>query len=224
MDEAIKWALLLLPPLLTLAVAIIGLRAWYWQLVAKRRFEVAEQAMTVFAGASDALSGIRSRASFGVEEERVKVPEYYDDDERRVRRKYGIYFDRADDRAEAFKSIRLTQVLCELHISKKAADALEVLFRVRHHALAAAHMLMMDDPALYPGEDTERRNARMQRICKYEHDLLENRGTDENPMATDRLSQQLNAARASLEAECKPLLREQTLLEFLWTRPKSIGE
>ena len=64
--------------------------------------------MTVFEGANDALSGIRSRVSFGVEEERVEVPPYLDGDEKRLHRKYGIYFDRANDRAEAFKSIRLT--------------------------------------------------------------------------------------------------------------------
>lgn len=217
MDEAIKWAQLL-SPLLTVGVAIIALRAWYWQLVAKRRFEVAEQAMTVFEGANDALSGIRSRVSFGVEEERVEVPPYLDGDEKRLHRKYGIYFDRANDRAEAFKSIRLTQVLCELHISKSAADALNTLLQVRHKALAAVHMLIIDNPALHQQQEPEKRDAMLKRNRAYEDDLLENRGTGDKPMPTDRLSQQLEDARATLEAECRPLLREQSLREFLWGR------
>jgi hypothetical protein len=212
----------LLSPLLTIIVALVGLRAWYWQLVAKRRFEIAEQALSVFETACDALSVIRDRGGFGVEEERVEVPEYYDGPEKAVRRKYGVYFVRASDRAEAFANIRATQVLCELHISKKASDALQVLFRVRHRALAAAHLLVMEDPHLHPEEEGEARRARLDRVRSLEHDLLENRGTENKPMPTDRLSQELDAARVELEAECRPLLREQTLVEFLWATPSSM--
>lgn len=38
--DAIKWALVAAPALITALAAVVGFRAWYWQLVAKHRFEV----------------------------------------------------------------------------------------------------------------------------------------------------------------------------------------
>src|SRR5260370_24456201 len=111
MDEAIRVAQLL-SPLLMVGVAIVGLRAWYWQLIAKRRFEVAEQAMTVFERANDALSIIRTQVLFGGDRERVEIPEGLDAAERAAHRNYGTYFVRLSDHAEAFETIRLSQVLC----------------------------------------------------------------------------------------------------------------
>ena len=108
----------------------------------------------------------------------------------------------------------------------KASDALEVLFGIRHRALAAAHMLITEDPTLYPDEETEARRAPAARVKQLEDDLLENRATGNRPMPTDRLSQELDLARSLLEAECRPLLREQTIIEFCgagsgWQRPKA---
>jgi hypothetical protein len=59
MDEAAKWVLMAAPALITALAAIAGFRAWHWQLVAKRQFEVAEQAMTVAERTTDALGRIR---------------------------------------------------------------------------------------------------------------------------------------------------------------------
>jgi hypothetical protein len=215
MDEAIRVAQLL-SPLLTVAVAIVGLRAWYWQLIAKRRFEVAEQAMTVFERANDALSIIRTQVLFGGE--RVEIPEGLDAAERAAHRKYGTYFVRLSDHAAAFETIRLSQVLCELHISQKAADALHVLFVVRHRVQNAAYMLFTEDQELNSTEDPEKRAQIRKRIRSYTSDLIENRATGNKPMPTDRSSLELDQARETLSTECKPLLREQTLRDFVWGR------
>jgi len=101
------------------------------------------------------------------------VSEFLEPAERAVYRKYGVYFNRASDRAEAFAGIRTAQVLCRLHISEKASDALEVSFRVRHRALAAAPMLITEDPTLYPDEEAEARRAPAARVKQLEDDLLE---------------------------------------------------
>ena len=95
---------------------------------------------------------------------------------------------------------------------------MNTLLQVRHKALAAVHMLIIDNPALHQQQEPEKRDAMLKRNRAYEDDLLENRGTGDKPMPTDRLSQQLEDARATLEAECRPLLREQSLREFLWGR------
>jgi hypothetical protein len=215
MDELVKW----LPPFVTFGIALLGLRAWYWQLVAKRRFEVAEQAMTVFERANDALSAIRTQVLFGGDE-RVEIPQGLDAAERAAHRKYGTYFVRLNDHVEAFKSIRLAQVLCELHISQKAADALHVLFVVRHRVQNAAYMLITEDQELNSTEDPEKRAQIRKRIRSYNDDLIENRATGNKPVPTDRSSQELDEARETLSAECRPLLREQTFWEFLWGRPR----
>jgi hypothetical protein len=47
-DDVVK-VIQVLAPLLTVGLAVLGLLAWHWQLVAKRKFEIAEQAATVFA-------------------------------------------------------------------------------------------------------------------------------------------------------------------------------
>lgn len=119
MDDLIKW----LGPIVTISLAVVGLRAWYWQLIAKRRFEVAEQALICFNRACDAISAIRSVGSWSSEADSIKIAEGADPEQVALIRKYGVFGERANSQAEAFKDVRLNQILCELHISKSAATA-----------------------------------------------------------------------------------------------------
>lgn len=80
----------------TVTIFFLGLRAWYWQLVAKRSFEVAEQSILVFKRARDAISSIRNPMGWSSEHDQVKIPEGLPEEKRKNFRQYGILFDRAN--------------------------------------------------------------------------------------------------------------------------------
>ena len=201
-------------PLVTVAIFLMGLRAWYWQLVAKRKFEIAEQAIIVFRRANDALSRIRSPIGWSSEHERVKIPDGLSEEKQKLYRQYGIYYDRAqaEQNAKPFEEVRLIQILAEVHISTRAAQCFEVLFRARHLALVAAHMLIEDhNQYLPPAQRSEQQKRRLQ----YHADLYEIRRTN-IPKDEDRLSRAVDEASKVLEVECTSKLRPPTFKEFVF--------
>lgn len=61
--------LILLLPVTTLCVAVIGFYVWHRQLARKRLFEVADAALSAFSRADAALAQARSSAGFGLKAE-----------------------------------------------------------------------------------------------------------------------------------------------------------
>jgi hypothetical protein len=198
------------PILITVLVAVLGFRAWYWQLVAKRRFEVAEHALTVFGRASEALHRIRQGFVDGHEvrsamAEAEKVPE----PNRDPNPQWHVFSIRVDKLSEAFDAIRPAQLLCELHVSKRASDSLGVLLSQRNRVLTAAKFLAT---GLIPAKEPEERE-KIRDQCK---DVLwEMRDHTGKPTERDKVSALIDEARDALEVDCKPLLREQTFWEFV---------
>jgi hypothetical protein len=210
MDTAVK-LVQVIAPLITVLVAVLGIRAWYWQLAAKRRFEIAEQAIHVFKRANDAISTLRNPMVWTGEGEKVEVPEDGSDEKKKLIKQYGYVFSRLERTNKPFEDVRLTQILAELHISKRAGECFEALFRVRHLTWVAAHMLVTDYDEYLPSDAAREQNLRRR---KYTDDLWEIRSNDV-PIAKDRLSRVLDEAKASLESECGRSLRPPTFWEFI---------
>jgi Tfp pilus assembly protein PilX len=61
--------LILLLPITTFCVAVLGFYVWHRQLTRKRRFEVADAAMSAFSRAEAALAQARNSAYFGLKAE-----------------------------------------------------------------------------------------------------------------------------------------------------------
>lgn len=188
----------------------LGLFVWHRQLIAKRRFEVAEHAMTVYDRAAEALK--RIRRSFVDQSELYEVLAAVDQmpEPRRDRLpQWRVFTARTDKLSEAFDAIRPAQLLCELHVSSDASQALGELLTLRDRVLTAAKLLATD---LIPASDLAKREL-MRDECK--RDLWEMRDHLGKPVPTDKISAILDEARRKLQGECIPLLRKQTLVEFV---------
>lgn len=214
--ESIVKLVQVLGPLVTVGVAVLGIRAWYWQLAAKRKFEIAEQAITVFKRATDAISHIRNPMAWSTEQEKVKIPDDVSEEKKKLIRQYGIYGLRAEATQKGFDDVRLTQILAGLHLSKKAGECFEGLFRVRHLTLVAAHMLIEDHDAYLTPEQAKEQNKRRR---GYHSDLYEVR-TNGKARPDDRLSLVIDEASQALEQECRAHLRPPTFWEFIWGKSR----
>lgn len=217
MEDVVRWVQVFAPAL-TVVLAVVALRVWYLQLIAKRRFEVAEQALICFGRASDALKAIRSPMGYKSEQAAVQVASGMNPEDEALVRRWGVFRLRAINHADEYKDVRLNQILCELHISSVAAKAMGELFRIRHHVIVSADMLAMGlvREASYMRESHPDRYAEaVKRDRQYEADVWEMRDGQGKPTERDQLSRDLDKAKADIERECRPLLRVQSFREFI---------
>ena len=121
-----------LAPVVTVGLAVFGLFVWHWQLVGKRKFEIAEQAVTVWRRANDGLSHVRDPFVRGSEGELVKIDEKITGKKRENAERHRYIYERLNNITDAFKDVRVTQILVDLHIDHQTARAFDILFRVRH--------------------------------------------------------------------------------------------
>lgn len=201
-----------LAPVVTVGLAVFGLFVWYWQLVAKRKFEIAEQAVTVWRQATDALSYVRNPFIRGGEGDSVKIDEKITGLKREHAQRHAYIYERLGNISDAFKEVRVTQILVDLHIDAQAARAFDVLFRVRHLVRIDADMLIDDFEQYFP--TTEAMDEYQERRKEYRRGISERR--DRN----DLYSKALDEATEVVESHCKQILRPKTLREFLFTNPK----
>jgi hypothetical protein len=198
-----------LAPLLTVVLFICGVVVWRLQLVAKRRFEVAEQTLTAFYRASDGVSRLRSPMLWAGELASVEIPKDVDKkDEKRVR-DYGVYAARAEAAAPAFAELRTAQILAEIHLGRSAAQAIDVLFRSRQEVFAAVEALYragLDGPVAAEHEDFQKSMRRL---------VTEHRHADRTPAGDDKLSNRIDVARAGVESACRPFLDDPPWLRKL---------
>jgi hypothetical protein len=191
---------------LTLVLFLVGLYMWRRQLIAKRRFEVSEQAIAATIGAIEGLSHIRQSTLWAAELAAVEVPKgIVGEDETRMRDQ-GVYFARAKLTEEAFRDLRVAQVLAGIHINSETVEAMDVIFKARQEVMAAViaqNEKQMDEEDLTPEKRTQVRemNVRLSRAIAEERDL------DGKPGPTDTISLRVDAAKATIEAACRPFLR-----------------
>lgn len=121
------------PQLVALAVFLFGLVAWRLQLLDKRRFEVAEQALLVHSKVAEALRVLRQRNSWkGFRDEWRKElgdSKYSRYDHYRARRRwqYQIPDEKMKAFEEVYKELGPTVELARLYLSLEVASLLMVL-------------------------------------------------------------------------------------------------
>lgn len=211
MEEIVKLAQVI-GPLITVGIAVVGFRAWYWQLIAKRKFEIAEQAVTVWRRANDGLSFLRSPMVLGGEGDSVEIPEGLHGHQKLQLKRYRYVFERLNKISKDFEQVRLTQILVDLHISAKAGQSFDALFRVRHMVKVAAQMLVEDSDEHLPPEQQKEQTHRQR---GYHRELVEVR-VNGKPIAEDKHSRVLDEAQEALEDECRRILRPKTFIEFVF--------
>jgi len=123
-----------------LVTLFIGLVGWRIQLIGKRRTELAEEALLVFANAVDAMASIRAPISFAGEHAALRKELGEPEDKKLPGEDFRIILFRLDKRNERFAELRRVQLLCRYHFGEAAHDAFEQLHRARHRVWVAAHM------------------------------------------------------------------------------------
>ena len=192
-----------LAPVVTVGLAVFGLFVWHWQLVGKRKFEIAEQAVTVWRRANDGLSHVRDPFVRGSEGELVKIDEKITGKKRENAERHRYIYER-------LKDVRVTQILVDLHIDHQTARAFDILFRVRHLIRVDADMLIEDFAEYF---------ATPEQMLEYNERRKEyRRGISELRDREDLYSKALEEAKEVVELQCREILRPKTLREFLFSR------
>jgi hypothetical protein len=201
---------------------IAGLLAWRQQLLDKRRFEVAEQALLTYGKIAQALQVLRERNSYtGMSEfiESRKPANNY----RRYRAarewQYGFPEDKQRAFNEAYKDLDSVRALANLYLSTEVADALgtlkQVYFRIRE---ASRYLIMidmdpnktidpqnqMDDPTPemdYMPEDNELTAEQEQDLEKHAFPI---RFMSDPPSEEDDVYREIYTNGLKLEKLCKP--------------------
>jgi hypothetical protein len=143
------------------------------------------------------------------------VPEHLGPEDQRRVRTYNVYAARSEAAATVFAELRTTQILAELHLGVVASKPVGVLLTIREQVAGAV-------TALYGSSAFDPNTADPKLIAEYRdfersmrQRLAENRDSDGKPDDTDEMSQQVDAARAELEAACRPFLDHPPWLKAL---------
>jgi hypothetical protein len=123
-----------------LVTLFIGLAGWRIQLIGKRRTELAEEALLIFANAVDAMTSIRAPKSFEGEHAALRKELGEPEDKKLPGESFRIILWRLDRRNERFAELRRIQILCRYHFGEAAHEAFEQLHNARHQVWVAAHM------------------------------------------------------------------------------------
>jgi hypothetical protein len=194
-------------PAVTFFLFLVGLKIWRRQLIAKRRFEVSEQVIAATIGAIEGLSHIRQRMLWAVELAAIEVPkEVTEKDVERRMRQHGVYFARARLTEPVFRDLRVAQILAGIHINSATVEAMDKIFKARQEVLGAVNDLYdgaMEEDGLAPEQLREVRKMKV----KLRRTIGESRDVDGNPEPTDTISMRLDAAKATIEAACRPFLQ-----------------
>lgn len=203
MDDWIKLAALFLS---LLSTAVI----WRVQIIGKRRFEVAEEALIAFAKCKDALAHVRGALSYGGEgKSRPKEDGEKPEDAERLDRQF-VPYERLNRVAESFVSLRKSQLLCLFHFGKEAYDAMDALFKARSDVHLAA-MLIADEQR---GQRFREATPEEEKMSREAHgDLYATGGK------YDVIAIKIATAETTLEAVCGPYLKYRSAFwPEAWTR------
>ena len=133
----------LLSSVVALLLFALGVVLWRLQLFAKRHFEVAEQALTAFYKASDAISMLRNPIIRAEEQASIELPKDLSKDDQDRLRLYNVYTGRAQAGASDFSELRTAQIVARVHFGQATADIMNVLFRARWEVMYAARELQL---------------------------------------------------------------------------------
>lgn len=188
-------------PIVTVCLALFALHVWRVQLVMKRRFEVAEEALKVSQEIVYALSEIRGLwGPTGEGGTRKRKPTETKDESERLDHAF-VPFERLSHYDGLFATMSKSVILVEIHLGPELAKQMRNLLGVRMTIWLAARSVARLSSKVIPNEEDQRR------INEGDAILYETKTTDdEDPSNNDVLSPQIAAYFAAIEAECRRYL------------------
>lgn len=146
---------ILLSVLGAIGAALVSLALWRYQLIGKRRYEIAEQFVTVTTRAVGALQFARSPVGYkGEGETRIRNP---GEDEETAPHLNGLYIpiERLAKSDEVFRDLFRSQVLCEMHFGGPSGKPFKVLLDT-HDEIANAAWVRVHSQDNLPREESLR--------------------------------------------------------------------
>lgn len=129
-------------PIGALVAFSLGLTAWRYQLLNKRRYEVAEQVLQAVANAVTALHVARSPLSY-VGEGSTRQPEPGESaDVKRRRDANYVPIERLNKHSDVFTELRRAKILAETHFGDGAGKPIVDLFSIRYDIVIHSEELM----------------------------------------------------------------------------------
>lgn len=200
--------LILLLPVTSILVALVGFYVWHRQLVRKRHFEVADAALSAFYRAEAAIAHARRPNVVGGEGTTRKrgpleLPAYGG----LLDRLY-IPVERLKHHSDAFDELERAAVNVAVHFGIDIARQLREPLRARHRIVVATACRMgsMGLPA----------DAKIGRGWVRRWEAVVHAGTI-GPDDVDQLSADLGAAKWAVETALRPFVEAPTFSEFLLT-------
>ncbi|GEP61705.1 hypothetical protein [Reyranella soli] len=198
--------LILVLPVTTILVALIGFYVWHRQLVRKRHFEVADAALSAFCQAAAAISRAREptvNAGEGTTRKRgdYELPAYGG----LLDRLY-IPVERLKVHRGAFEELERAAVHVEVHFGSELAQQLREPLRA-YRRIAVATACRMGNVGLSE-------EAKVSRALVRQWEAVVYAGTTTSD-ETDQLSAEMDQAKWALEAALRPLVEAPTFGEFL---------
>jgi hypothetical protein len=210
MLEAIGKLIGAVAPIVTVGLAIFGVFVWRLQLVAKRRFELAEAGLSATIAVIMALDAVRDPLRFGSEGEgRTPDPNEGADDKRRLDNLY-VSLARMGHFKEEFTSLEKQAMILEAHFGREVTRHMWDILRVRNKIRAAVMTLRDLRPDFLEGE-----NLRVYRML---HRVLA--GNSENPANDDEVSFEIRASKEKLFAALRPYLEEPRFWDVFRIGPR----
>jgi hypothetical protein len=205
-------------PLVTVCLAIFGVFVWRLQLVAKRRFELAEEALVATFAVVYALEAIRSPFAWGGEGSTRKQGENETAEQKEKLDQAFVPFERMAAHADAFSALAKSALLMEAHFDKPVADSMRLLLGARGQIASSANMMRRLSGLGPLAEGSQKTYDR----C---HAVLYASGSrdSENPAYDDVLSEEIENARKAILAELKSYLAEPTLKSVMRVRSEKVA-
>jgi hypothetical protein len=198
--------LILLLPLTTILVALVGFYVWHRQLVRKRHFEVADAALSAFCQAEAAIARAREPtvgAGEGATRKRgdYELPAYGG----LLDRLY-IPVERLKLHRNAFEELERAAVNAEVHFGGELAHHLREPLRA-YQRIVVATICRMSSVGLSP-------EAKVSRALVRQWDAVVHAGVTALD-DTDELSLEMDEAKHAIEATLRPFIEAPTFSEFL---------
>lgn len=161
-------------------VAIYGIDSWRREHRGKRQVELAEDALSLFYEAQDAIAGMRHPASYVSETEHIERGEHESEKAFEARKNAAIVFVRYEKHSELFNKIHAMRYRFMALIGKEEAKPFEDLRAIVNEIFIAARMLGRLWPQEYFRKDGDR-EKHYEKIMKYE-EVFWGVGGEEDPI------------------------------------------
>lgn len=208
--------LILLLPLTTILVALVGFYVWHRQLVRKRHFEVADAALSAFCQAEAAVAHARKPTVSAGEGTTRKRGEYQLPAYAGLLDRLYIPVERLKVHRNAFEELERAAVNVEVHFGSELAHHLREPLRA-YHRIVVATACRMSNVGLSP-------EAKVSSALVRQWEAVVHSGVTTFDDA-DQLSIKMDEAKRAIETTLRPFVEAPTFGEFLlipelWLAPR----